>query len=50
MLSYTVTVCYKIFNTKEESLFHAYENTKWQIPSESLPAVIHLIRADASAP
>jgi len=43
-------MCYKMFNTKEESLIHAYENTKFQIPSESLPALIHLIRADASAP
>jgi hypothetical protein len=43
-------MCYKIFNTKEESLIHAHENTKLQIPCESLPAVIHLIRADASAP
>jgi hypothetical protein len=37
-----------MFSTKEESLTQAYENTKWQIPSESLPGVIHLILADAS--
>jgi hypothetical protein len=40
---------YKIFDTKKEGLIHAYENTKWQIFSESLPVVIHLIRADGSA-